>query len=346
MPTPRWQSSAGLIGGQIYVEAGYNPAIGGHITQVEAYDPATDSWVSLSPQPFQQDSGAYAVINGILYVAGGANCCVGIAMLSAYDPASNSWTTLASLPEAEEFPAADTISGLLYVAGVPDAATGTATLNVYDPGSGVWTAMTPMPTPRFSPAACAINGIIYVVGGNDTSGNALNTVEAYDPAIDSWSTKASLPTPRTRLAVAELNGILYAIGGASTSGGNAVIYNTVEAYNPALDVWTEQPTMPTARASLEAVVANNSIYAIGGYVTGEATALSTVEAFTPSPSLYIAAAGNQSVIYWSASFTNYVLQTTTNLSSPKWVAVSNGVPIIGVTLTNALPAAFFRLQQQ
>lgn len=62
--------------------------------------------------------------------------------------------------------------------------------------------------------------------------------------------------------------------------------------------------------------------------------------------LNIASAGNQSVLFWPASATNYVLQSTTNLASPKWVTVSNGTPIIGVTLTNNLPVAFFRLQQQ
>jgi hypothetical protein len=67
---------------------------------------------------------------------------------------------------------------------------------------------------------------------------------------------------------------------------------------------------------------------------------------SPGPTLNIASAGNQSVLYWSASATNYVLQTTTNLSSPNWVTVTNGAPIIGLALTNTLPAAYFRLEQQ
>ena len=84
------------------------------------------------------------------------------------------------------------------------------------------------------------------------------------------------------------------------------------------------------------------IYDVGG---GTASGnIAANEAFIPSPSLGLVSAGRQEVIYWPAWATNYVLQSTTNLSSPNWVTVSNGPPIIGVTLTNALPATFFRLR--
>jgi hypothetical protein len=59
--------------------------------------------------------------------------------------------------------------------------------------------------------------------------------------------------------------------------------------------------------------------------------------------LGIASYGNQSVLFWPASATNVVLQTTTNLSSPNWVTVSNGTPFIAVGVTNSFPAQFFRL---
>ncbi len=65
-----------------------------------------------------------------------------------------------------------------------------------------------------------------------------------------------------------------------------------------------------------------------------------------SIALGIAAAGGQAVVFWPASATNFVLQTTTNMSSTNWTTVTNGKPIIGVTLTNTSPAAFFRLLQQ
>jgi formylglycine-generating enzyme required for sulfatase activity len=59
--------------------------------------------------------------------------------------------------------------------------------------------------------------------------------------------------------------------------------------------------------------------------------------------LGIAPAGQSTVLFWPASATNYVLQSTTNLSSPGWGIVSNGVPMTAISVTNTSPAMFFRL---
>jgi hypothetical protein len=83
----------------------------------------------------------------------------------------------------------------------------------------------------------------------------------------------------------------------------------------------------------------------GGNIYNDVWALQYASS-NPLPALGIAQAGNQEVLYWPVWATSYALQMKTSLSSTNWVTVSNGTPIIGVTLTNALPAAFFRLQQQ
>jgi formylglycine-generating enzyme len=64
--------------------------------------------------------------------------------------------------------------------------------------------------------------------------------------------------------------------------------------------------------------------------------------------LGIAPAGNQTVLFWPTAFTNYVLQSTTNLASPNWVLVTDAVPVtvsnaVTITVSNTLPARFFRL---
>ncbi|HEX9046200.1 MAG TPA: SUMF1/EgtB/PvdO family nonheme iron enzyme [Verrucomicrobiae bacterium] len=57
----------------------------------------------------------------------------------------------------------------------------------------------------------------------------------------------------------------------------------------------------------------------------------------------IAPAGNQTVLFWPAAATNYTLQTTTNLTSPNWGPVTNGIPLIAISVTNLSPTMFFRL---
>jgi formylglycine-generating enzyme required for sulfatase activity len=61
--------------------------------------------------------------------------------------------------------------------------------------------------------------------------------------------------------------------------------------------------------------------------------------------LGIATAGNQSVLFWPTTLPNYILQSTTNLATPKWVTVSNAVPLNAVAVTNASPTSYFRLIQ-
>ena len=69
----------------------------------------------------------------------------------------------------------------------------------------------------------------------------------------------------------------------------------------------------------------------------------TVFEFILPPTLNILLEGNQSVLFWPSSATNYVLQSTTNLASANWVAVSNAVPVIAVTVTNQMLGQFYRL---
>lgn len=63
----------------------------------------------------------------------------------------------------------------------------------------------------------------------------------------------------------------------------------------------------------------------------------------PQVNLDIALTGTQVVLYWPAGATNYVLQTSTNLSSTNWTDVTNGTPIMGLTVSNSAPGSFFRL---
>jgi hypothetical protein len=66
----------------------------------------------------------------------------------------------------------------------------------------------------------------------------------------------------------------------------------------------------------------------------------------PPPTLGITTVSNMPVVVWPASATNYVLQMTTNLASGNWVTVTNGIPFIGLQVTNAPGTAFFRLLLQ
>lgn len=138
-----------------------------------------------------------------------------------------------------------------------------------------------------------------------------------------------------------------ALNGGSTAKGTLFTIHTDGSDFTNLHNFTGSSDGANPYGSL--ILSGNALYGTasegGTGNQGTVFALASPEAFIP-PILGISSAGNQFVLYWPASATNFILQTTSNLSSPNWATVSNGVPIIGVTLTNVSPGAFFRLQQQ
>jgi formylglycine-generating enzyme required for sulfatase activity len=78
--------------------------------------------------------------------------------------------------------------------------------------------------------------------------------------------------------------------------------------------------------------------------------LAVVHPVLAQPALGIVPTNNQSLLYWPATATDYVLQSSTNLASTNWVFATDDVPATygsqtAVTVTNTLTARFFRLMQ-
>ncbi|HZR20731.1 MAG TPA: hypothetical protein VFE51_25850 [Verrucomicrobiae bacterium] len=127
------------------------------------------------------------------------------------------------------------------------------------------------------------------------------------------------------------------------NGKNAIIYTANGTNSPPLEL-----------GNTEQGVINNTT--IGGYFqiqkdsanptnSGSASFASITVAPAPQVSIATVANGaNQQVIFWPAALTNFVLQSTTNLASPNWTKVTNGTPVIGITVSNTLPPTFYRLE--
>jgi hypothetical protein len=63
-----------------------------------------------------------------------------------------------------------------------------------------------------------------------------------------------------------------------------------------------------------------------------------------TPPLAISVIDGEIFVFWSASATNYVMQTTTNISASNWVTVSDAVPGTAYNVTNTALQQYFRLQ--
>jgi N-acetylneuraminic acid mutarotase len=195
MPTPRADLCASVVDGKIYLIGGkeYWGTDSYHELDVnEVYYPETDSWTTKSPMPVPALGYASEVVDGKIYVIGGAReFQEGLGTLTAigsnqvYDSKNDTWSSRASLPVAVSHAAACVTSGVT--------------------------------TPKR----------IYVVGGFDQT-NYSNATHVYDFERDVWSSGALMPTARAYLGLAVVDDALYAIGGFD--GLNLLAVN--EQYTP------------------------------------------------------------------------------------------------------------------
>src|ERR1051326_2105885 len=141
-PNARSGSAAAVINGIFYVAGGNN---GTDTSNLQAYNPALDSWTALAAMPEGRYQGDGAgVISNKLYVPGGWTTSPGLPNnnLWVYDPAGNSWTAKASMPVLSAQGACGAINNKLYVTTAADGNSGYRNyLHVYDPAANTWTAL-------------------------------------------------------------------------------------------------------------------------------------------------------------------------------------------------------------
>jgi hypothetical protein len=109
-----------VLDGRIY-------AVGGqHLTssatpqnELDAYDPATDTWTTLPPLPTARSHvmDSTFVLAGRLLVASGFTTSDYSAKVEAYDPAARVWSTLTPLPVARSSAFAKPLTGQRYLYG-------------------------------------------------------------------------------------------------------------------------------------------------------------------------------------------------------------------------------------
>jgi N-acetylneuraminic acid mutarotase len=327
--------STGVINGIIYTVGGYN---GSYLNNVQAFNPSTNSWATMASLPTSRGYLGVGVINNILYAVGGANAnSPGLNTLEAFDPSTNTWSELAPMPTGRSGLAVGVVNGILYATGGMSGNNFLNTLEAYNPATNSWSELAAMPTGRGYLGVGVVNGILYAVGGLNAFGSFSPVVEAYNPGTNSWASLASLPTGVDSLAVGVLNGTLYAMGGYNFVGLTGTYFNTVEAYDPTLNAWDAEASMPTGRAGLAVGVVNGTLYALGGIngngiltVNEAATVVCTGNTFTPtSTATYSSTLTPTNTLTYSPTTTPTVSTTNTPSSTP------TATPTVTATVTSS-----------
>jgi N-acetylneuraminic acid mutarotase len=238
---PKHHLAVAVANDIIYVVGGFDGIIGldGQPFRPIAMAYALDggAWRKLAPPPLARGGATAQVVDGRLYVTGGApnEGEPSYAELDVYDLAADRWSTAAPMPTAREHVASCVIdSKLVVIGGWRDAArTAQTAAEEYDPVTDRWAALPPMPTPRGGLAAVAIERSCHVVGGEDWALPLPGTYgahEVYDAVTRTWVKAASMPTSRHGLGLAWAGGALYAVGGGPIQGNSYTA--DVEVFRP------------------------------------------------------------------------------------------------------------------
>jgi len=121
MPIASESAVGAAINGRFYVAGGAVRAAGGGPAPATAdlyiYDPASDTWTSGAPMPSARDTAAGGVVNGKLYVTGGASTNGANNPVVTYSPATDSWALGVAEPTPRVLGTAVGGGGMLFVAG-------------------------------------------------------------------------------------------------------------------------------------------------------------------------------------------------------------------------------------
>lgn len=245
MALPSHHVALAELNGKIYVMGGFvrpksGPPAWEPIDNAWEYDPTKDTWKALAPLPTKRGSPVAEMVNGKIYVIGGASVHPG-SKLTAIHPR---W---------------------------PHRSLGTN--EAYDPSTNSWEKRADMPTARNHAAIGVVNNKIYVIGGRvgaafmTTPASATDLVEEYDPAIDQWGPlKRSMPTARSATSWGTYKGKIYVAGGEMRDEKIWGVFTVVEALDPVANQWTVLPSLGVPRHGHAGAVLGNRLHIVSGDV--------------------------------------------------------------------------------
>jgi N-acetylneuraminic acid mutarotase len=262
-------------GGNVYSFGGIvnNTAI----ASAYKYTPATNTWTPIASLPAPRAWFSGASDGTYIYLLGGVEQNFNTtATLWRYDPVSNTYnTSLPSYTIPTYFHASAYLNGKIYrIAG---AAIGTDFhVEVYDIATNSWSMAANYPVANHTLMAAALGSYIYGAGGNAFPDKTYR----YDPSTNTWDDAAiaDLPAGRSAATSDVYNGRWILAGGDV----NFAISNSVIAWDPATNTWTNLPSMVQARDYLEGATAGQSFYAVAGN-SGPGTPTNDNQQYTETP---------------------------------------------------------------
>ena len=202
MRTPRYRSLNVTPNGKIYVIGGRLAAdgrAGDFVSNVEEYDPATNTWTERKPWQSPRAYASACTLDGKIYVMGGLLVIDGKETTIAgdveeYDPIADTWTPKAPMPTPRCFLASVVVGGKLYAISGSTIEGRSEIVEIFDPLTNTWEKGPDLNVPRDNFDACVVEGKIYVIGGMTNGATILTSVEELDTGLRDAESRAIPPS--------------------------------------------------------------------------------------------------------------------------------------------------------
>ena len=179
---------------------------------------------------------------------------------------------------------------LLLFGGIDGYGRTLDSMEIYDSASDTWSRGKLMLQAVHHPGVAVTDQDVIVAGGLvGINSQPIDQSWAYSIVNREWREVARLGDFRGAAAAVSLGNRIYLIGGQTNAGPS----NSMEIYDPARNLWTDGPSMPTARTNLTAFVLGGKIFAVGGTKGGVSGNLDIVEVFNPETNKWKLAAPMQ-----------------------------------------------------
>ncbi|MCL1970224.1 MAG: hypothetical protein FWF66_02015 [Candidatus Bathyarchaeota archaeon] len=276
MQHARYIFGAVAVDNKIYAIGGVSDGVG--IMDInERYDPAADTWVTLTSMPTPRSGFAIVAYQNKI-------CCIGgysadkhnlphqvlVNVNEVYDITTDSWSTKAPLPVDESYVQALVVDEKIY------AVTQQA-LYVYDPVVDYWASKTSTPIQGIHGYSVVVDNKIIVVDQvahdsyldySEVRVIATMKIMIYDPKTDVWSKGQTSP----EYIYWDLYMLRPLVAGTTTGTyAPQKIYiihrfsNYMYIYDPVEDTWTTDTGPPNDVVSYGEVVVDDILYIFGGF---------------------------------------------------------------------------------
>jgi N-acetylneuraminic acid mutarotase len=274
-PFARTEAATALVDGKLYLFGGFIAKLETS-SQIDVYDPASDTWSRKKDMPTRPTHANPAVDGHIVWLAGGfqgKHPGPALNEVWKYDAQADTWTPAPPLPEPRAGGGLAIAQGRLHYFGGYKADRDTVCADHWSlslKGEDTWTREADMPNPRGHLAATVLDGQIYALGGangHDKKQQDQPFCERYDPSTKRWTAIANLPDGRSHFegsTIVHEGRIIIVAGRCNNTNPPRMNVSDILEYNPKSDAWRVLSSIPLRVMAPSAHIIGQQLVVVGG----------------------------------------------------------------------------------